>query len=98
MTGDWRKRGPVYEIPMRALCSEELVNVTAAGRCISVTDAMWDITRVIPTAAVTGQAAGLMLAVNDDTSKLQIEELQQALHRQQVKLHLEEVLPNQDDK
>lgn len=98
MTGDWRKRGPVYEIPMRALCSEELVNVTAAGRCISVTDAMWDITRVIPTAAVTGQAAGLMLAVNDDTSKLQIEELQQALRRQKVKLHLEEVLPNQDDK
>lgn len=92
MTGDWRKRGPIYEIPMRTLCSDELVNVTAAGRCISVTDDMWDITRVIPTGAVTGQAAGLMLAVCDDTSRLDVEELQKGLRKQGVKLHIDEVV------
>lgn len=92
MTGDWRKRGPIFEIPMRSLYCEELVNVTAAGRCISVTDDMWDITRVIPAGAVTGQAAGLMLAVCEDTSKIDVEELQKALRAQNVKLHVEEII------
>ena len=92
MTGDWRKRGPIYEIPMRTLYCEELVNVTAAGRCISVTDDMWDITRVIPTGAVTGQAAGLMLAVSDDLTKLDVEELKKKLREQNVKLYIEEVI------
>ncbi|HJA93632.1 MAG TPA: FAD-dependent oxidoreductase [Candidatus Eisenbergiella merdipullorum] len=91
MVGDWRKRGPVFEIPMGTLCSEELVNVTAAGRCISVTDAMWDITRVIPAAAVTGQAAGVMLAISSDTAKLSASAVQQELRRQGVRLHLDEI-------
>lgn len=91
MTGDWRKRGPVYEIPMRCLFTGEFVNVTAAGRCISVTDGMWDITRVIPTAAVTGQAAGLMAALSPDLTKLSVSDLQRELKRNGVKLHEEEV-------
>lgn len=92
MTGDWRKRGPIYEIPMGTLYCEELVNVTAAGRCISVTDDMWDITRVIPTGAVTGQAAGVILTLGDDISKIDVAELQQVLREQNVKLHVEEVI------
>lgn len=92
MTGDWRKRGPIYEIPMRTLFSPKLENVTAAGRCISVTDEMWDITRVIPTGAVTGQAAGLMLAMNADVSKVSVADLQNALRRNGVKIHIGEVI------
>lgn len=92
MTGDWRKRGPIYEIPMRTLYSEELVNVAAAGRCISVTDDMWDITRVIPTCAVTGQAAGLMLALSKDISKVDVKTLQRELQKQGVLLHIEDVI------
>ena len=46
--GDWRKNGPVYELPFRTLYCPEIKNLLSAGRCISVTDAMWDITRVIP--------------------------------------------------
>ena len=91
MVGNWRKRGPIFEIPLGALCSGELVNVTAAGRCISVTDDMWDITRVIPAAAVTGQAAGVILAVSCDTSKCPVDAVQQELRRQGVKLHITEV-------
>lgn len=63
MTGDWRRPGPVFALPWRIIAGTENDNIAAAGRCVSVTTAMWDITRVIPTAAVTGQAAGLGAAL-----------------------------------
>lgn len=87
MTGDWRKRGPVYEIPYRCLYSPERKNLFAAGRDISVTDAMWDITRVIPAAVVTGQAAGTAAAMGGDCAALDVQELQRRLVSQHVKLH-----------
>ena len=90
MTGDWRRRGPAYELPLRALHTQGLANAAAAGRIISVTDAMWDITRVIPTCAVTGQAAGLAMALTQDIRALDIAALQQALRGQGVRLHLSE--------
>ena len=58
LTGDWRKAGPVFAVPWRTISGTQNANIAAAGRCISVTTDMWDITRVIPTAAMTGQAAG----------------------------------------
>ncbi len=64
--GDWRRRGPMYQIPLRTLVSAEAANLIAAGRCVSVTDAMWDIARVIPVCAVTGEAAGAAAALGDD--------------------------------
>lgn len=93
MTGDWRKRGPAYEIPYRTLYCAEIRNLLAAGRDISVTDRMWDITRVIPGCAVTGEAAGTAAALGDDFPALNVAELQEALKKAGVKLHLSEVLP-----
>ena len=90
MIGDWRKPGPAFEIPLRTLCSDEIRNCMAAGRIISVTDDMWDISRVIPACAVTGQAAGLAMAMTDDLAGLDARALQQQLRDQHVKLHLEE--------
>lgn len=92
MICDWRKRGPIFEVPFRTLWHPALVNVAAAGRCISVTDAMWDISRVIPPCAVTGEAAGLALAMSSDLSKLSVEDLQSRLRENGVKLHIDEVL------
>lgn len=63
MTGDWRKRGPIFDIPYRTLYGQKVKNLITAGRCISVTESMWDITRVIPTCAVTGEAAGTAAAM-----------------------------------
>lgn len=60
--GDWRRRGPAYYIPLRCLYCAEISNLFTAGRCISVTDSMWDLTRVIPACAVTGEAAGVAAA------------------------------------
>ena len=87
MVSDWRKRGPVFEIPFRSLYAKEIRNLITAGRCISVTDAMWDITRVIPDCAVTGEAAGVAAAMTDDFHTLDIRALQAELEKRGVKLH-----------
>ncbi len=83
LTGDWRKAGPVFAVPWRTIAGVQNANIAAAGRCISVTTDMWDITRVIPTAAMTGQAAGTGAAMCAKTgiamSELPIRDLQDTL-------------------
>ena len=88
MTGDWTKRGPAYEIPFGALHCAEIRNLLAAGRDISTTDAMWNVTRVIPPCAVSGQAAGTAAALGNDFTCTDINALQAALEADGVKLHL----------
>ena len=90
MTGDWRKAGPCYEIPFRALYSKEIPNLLAAGRNISVTDAMWDISRVIPPCAVTGEAAGTAAAMSSNFPAIDIKQLQTKLESNSVMLHIKE--------
>ena len=92
MTGDWRNRGPAFELPFRTLYCAGVRNLLAAGRDISVTDRMWDITRVIPGCAVTGEAAGTAAALGSDFPGLDTAVLQQRLRAGGVKLHLKEVL------
>ena len=87
LISDWRKRGPVYEVPFRTLYSSQTKNLLFAGRITSVTDAMWDIMRVIPCCAVTGEAAGIAASLCDDMTKLDISKLQTELMRRGVKLH-----------
>lgn len=87
MVSDWRKRGPVYEVPFATLYSRHVKNLITAGRCTSVTDSMWDIMRVIPCCAVTGQAAGTAAAMTNDFSALNVEALQAELKRSGVILH-----------
>ena len=55
---------------------------------------MWDIMRVIPCCAVTGQAAGIAAALCDDFASLDIKELQKKLTASGVVLH-EKDLPTQ---
>ena len=88
LTGDWRKPGPCYEIPFRTLYSKKVPNLICAGRIISVTDAMWDITRVIPPCAVTGEAAGMAAAMTNDFPELNVSALQKKLSEQNVRIHI----------
>jgi len=88
MTGDWRKAGPVYYIPFRALHAIHTPNLATAGRCISARTA-WDITRAIPVCAVTGEAAGTAAALAarqgcDRLSALDVGALQRRLCHQHV--------------
>lgn len=62
-TGDWRKAGPVYAVPLRSLQGVNNSNLLAAGRCISADTTVWDVTRAIPACALTGAAAGTAAAL-----------------------------------
>ncbi len=98
LTGDWRKAGPVYAIPLRALCGVRMRNLLAAGRCISADTTIWDATRAIPTCALTGETAGTAaaLAVRFSRNNVQAvppDQLQCQLKRQGVLLDPELVRP-----
>ncbi len=62
-SSDWRRRGPVYAIPMRTLLGVKMKNLTAVGRCMSADTTIWDVTRSIPTCALTGEAVGMASAM-----------------------------------
>ena len=92
MVSNWKKRGPVYEVPFRTLYSKTVKNLICAGRCTSVNETLWDVMRVIPCCAVTGEAAGVAAAMTDDFSTLDVSCLQKKLKDGGVRLHISEVL------
>ena len=62
-TGDFRMTEKyvknVYDLPLSALYNSRFPNLIAAGRIISAPDYDdWEVSRVIPTCAMTGEAAG----------------------------------------
>lgn len=63
MIGNWKKHGCRYTLPYRTICAPSLRNLYAAGRCTGADKSGWDLTRVIPSCAVTGEAAGLAAAL-----------------------------------
>ena len=96
LLADWRKPGFVWEIPYRTLYpANRLGGLLAAGRCTSATGDAWEITRVIPSAAMTGQVAGLAAALAIDEGRepgdLSVPLLQQKLRKLGFALHLPDV-------
>ena len=92
MVSNWKKRGPVYEVPFRTLYNKEMKNLIVAGRCTSVNETLWDVMRVIPCCAVTGQAAGTAAAMTDDFSALDVSKLQEKLINNGVIIHEKDIL------
>ncbi len=88
---NWKRRGPVYELPLSALYGKRVKNLITAGRCISSDDAMWDVTRVIPVCAVSGEAAGAAAAMSDDFANMDVSALQTYLRSQGVRIHKDEL-------
>ena len=80
LAGDWRKPAPVWDVPYGALVPRDVENILAAGRCIGTLGDAWEVCRVIPVAAMTGEAAGVAAALcagrNVSPSKLDIKVLQ----------------------
>lgn len=86
---NWKEAGPIYELPFTILHGNKIKNLLACGRCISATENMWDITRVIPVCAATGQAAGVAASLYTDMTVSDIKILQKNLINQGVKLHID---------
>ena len=82
--GDWRRPASVWDVPYRALIPRDAENILAAGRCIGALDDAWEVCRVIPAAALTGEVAGVAASLcaerNITPSKLDFKILQNALN------------------
>lgn len=97
LVADWRKAGPVWEIPYRSLIPAAPVGgFLAAGRCTGAKNDAWEVTRVIPPAAMTGQIAGLAAAMSVkagvEPCELSVPALQNELKTKcGFALHLEDV-------
>ena len=95
MTGDWRSAGPVWETPLEALEPKKVQGVFTAGRCCGTIGDAWEVYRVIPTAAMTGEAAGCAAALCAKkkifSHDLKAEDVQSVLRKRAVKLHVEEI-------
>ena len=91
MVSNWKRRGPVWEVPFRTLYNKSVKNLIVAGRCTSVNETLWDVMRVIPCCAVTGQAAGTAAAMTDDFSTLDVSKLQEKLKNNGVILHTQDI-------
>lgn len=80
------KPGDFYDIPYRCLVPKKVDNLLVAGRCVSATHAAMGSVRWMPTASVTGQAAGAAaaLAVRQDVTprELDVQLLRKTLAQQ----------------
>ena len=89
--GDWRKPNDIYEIPYRSIISPKLDNIFVAGRCISSSGNAWEVTRVIPTAAITGEAAGIAAAEavksKKKAQKLNVSNIQKCIQDKSGRIH-----------
>lgn len=96
LVADWRKAGYVWEIPYGTLVPQQVTGLLVAGRCISSEGDAWEVTRVIPPAALTGQAAGIAarLAIGHGVTpdRLAPDDVQAELRRKGIPYHIEEVL------
>ena len=89
---DFRKSDTRYQLPYSTLYNESFPNILAAGRIISAEGEGWQITRVIPVCALTGQVAGAAAALcvkgESAVGRLSIETLQKQLQKDLVKIKL----------
>jgi len=88
---DWRKSGPIHEIPYGCMLSPAIANGAAVGRNISAQDDCWDLMRCYPGAITTGQAAGTAaaLAINEKIpfQQVPLDRLQEKLAADGVLIH-----------
>lgn len=87
---DFRRCDTRYQLPYSALYNKEFSNIFAAGRIISAEGEGWQITRVIPVCALSGQAAGtaaaLCVKADCPVDKLEISSLQHKLKQDGILL------------
>lgn len=81
MIGNWKCRDKRYSIPYRCIRAAGYANLYAAGRCCCADKSGWDLTRVIPTCAVTGEAAGTAAALQIKQGKAPSADVLQACLR-----------------
>ena len=91
---DFNNPGNWYELPFECLYHPGFDNLLAAGRMISSDGWAWDVTRVIPACAASGEAAGIAaaLALRKEASLalMEIQTLQERIRKAGALLHRED--------
>ena len=94
---DFDNAGKIYETPLRTMTRRDHPNILTCGRSVSAAGYAWDVTRVIPPAIITGQAAGIAAAhaleQNCAAADVDIAGLQRALEDAGVMIHIPDDLP-----
>lgn len=92
VAADWRKKAPAWETPYGALLSRQVRGALAAGRCINSSGDAWEIFRVIPAAATTGEAAGVAASMASeqgiDPKAIPVKALQKELEKTGGIMHI----------
>ena len=92
VAADWRTLAPSWETPYGSLVPKNIRGALAAGRCINAAGDAWEIFRVIPAAAMTGEGAGVAASMccerNIDPAELPVGDLQKELSDVGVILHV----------
>lgn len=90
MIGNWRKKSERYTLSLKIIEAEKNKNLYVAGRCVSADSKGQDLTRVIPSCALTGEAAGTIAAYQAIYKKKpSIEKIQEILRTNGVKIKKE---------
>ena len=81
---NWKPFGEYYRMPYGSLYHPDFPNIWAVGRIVSTDDDLgWEVARIIPACALTGQAAGTAAAIcvkgGFSASQIPIKELQKTL-------------------
>lgn len=88
MIGNWKCTDKRYSIPYRCIKGVKNNNLYVAGRCVCADKSGWDLTRVIPTCAITGEAAGTAAAMQAAANQTpNINDLQNLLVKNNVLLN-----------
>ena len=93
----------VSEYPYGGLIDCKIENVYAAGRIVSTDEKMgWEMMRLIPACAFTGEAAGTAAALAMDqkvtAQALDVKKLQGVLEKNNVVIHMSDDMKNNADK
>jgi hypothetical protein len=92
MIADCRKVDAVWEVPYGSILPAGVENLLVVGRCSSAEGYAWQITRLIPAAALTGQVAGiaaqLALAGKTTPDRLDAKDVQKAVLAAGIELHI----------
>jgi hypothetical protein len=95
-TGDFRYPSRRYDIPAGVLYHKDYPSFLAAGRVVSAQGDGWEITRVIPTCALTGQASGVyawqMVKNGIPAAMVDVRAVQDALREDGVHIHFDDVV------
>lgn len=87
MIGNWKMPGKRYSIPYRTIKGNRNRNLYVAGRNTPADKGGWDLLRVIPSCAVTGEAAGVAAAMQAKNGREpEVVSLQQVLRSKGVLL------------